>query len=132
MNSIVNNPNGTVIQSSTNIVFDFTSLKEHQKNFMLWIYAQVYNPETGLWLGQTEPCIEFSRSWVNSQCRSYGYAGTIHWIVRKRFGRRTQRGTYQIPELLQIHSMIQSGDIKQNTVTSVKGQVVALPTRKAN
>jgi len=125
MNTTMNNQPAP----TTNVVFDFATLLPHQKDFMLWLYTQVYNPETGLWLNGTkpeQPTIEFTRSWIRSMCRIFGYSGTIHWLVRKRFGRRTQRGTYQIPELTQIHTMLQTGQITQTSVTTRKAHTVQI------
>jgi hypothetical protein len=131
MNTAENTSVNTQLTTTPNVIFDFTTLDPHQKDFMMWLYAQVYNSETGLWLnGSLEPTLEFSRSWIRSMCRTFGYSGTIQWIVRKRFGRRTQRGTYQIPELLQIHSMLQSGQLTETTVTTRKSNTVTITCPK--
>jgi len=133
MNTTENVSANTQSTSTSNVIFDFAKLEPHQKDFMMWLYTQAYNTKTGLWLNNSpEPTLEFSRTWIRAMCRVFGYSGTIHWIVRKRFGRRTQRGTYQIPELLQIHSMLQTGQLRETTITTRKANVVTIvpPTKE--
>jgi hypothetical protein len=79
------------------------NLTPKQRAFIEYFYINVYNPlaPLNLWnpsIGSTL----FSRSLVKSLCKKFGYGGTIQWIVRKPFGRRGERGLYNIPEIKEL------------------------------
>lgn len=106
------------------------NLTPKQRAFIEYFYINVYNPiaPQNLWnpsLGSTL----FSRSLVKSLCKKFGYGGTIQWIVRKPFGRRGERGLYNIPEIKELHDLWECSVINM-TIKTHNGQ--EFPIKRAN
>lgn len=98
--------------------FTLANLTNKQRSFLEYFYINVYDPNntSNLWNPSLGTC-DFSRSLIKSICKKYGYSGTIHWIVRKRFSRRTDRGLYSLPELKELHDLWESSDIIKTIIT---------------
>ena len=106
------------------------NLTPKQRAFIEYFYINVYNPlaPLNLWnpsIGSTL----FSRSLVKSLCKKFGYGGTIQWIVRKPFGRRGERGLYNIPEIKELHDLWECSVIN-TTIKTYNGQ--EFPIKRAN
>jgi len=106
------------------------NLTPKQRAFIEYFYINVYNPlaPLNLWnpsIGSTL----FSRSLVKSLCKKFGYGGTIQWIVRKPFGRRGERGLYNIPEIKELHDIWECSVINM-TIKTHNGQ--EFPIKRAN
>jgi len=106
------------------------NLTPKQRAFIEYFYINVYNPlaPLNLWnpsIGSTL----FSRSLVKSLCKKFGYGGTIQWIVRKPFGRRGERGLYNIPEIKELHALWECSVIDM-TIKTHNGQ--EFPIKRAN
>ena len=54
---------------------------------------------------------------------------TIQWIVRKPFGRRGERGLYNIPEIKELHDLWECSVIN-TTIKTYNGQ--EFPIKRAN
>lgn len=111
-------------------LLSLSALTPKQRTFMEYFYLNVYDPtaQINLW-NPNMGSVEFSRSIVKSICKKFGYGGTIQWIVRKPFGRRTDRGLYCIPELKELHDLWECSVI-DTTIKTHNGQEIAV--RRAN
>ena len=120
-------------QTATTIMtqpLTLANLTPKQRAFIEYFYINVYNPlaPLNLWnpsIGSTL----FSRSLVKSLCKKFGYGGTIQWIVRKPFGRRGERGLYNIPEIKELHDLWECSVIN-TTIKTYNGQ--EFPIKRAN
>ena len=106
------------------------NLTPKQRAFIEYFYMNVYDPtaQTNLWNPKLGSCA-FSRSIVKSICKKFGYGGTIQWIVRKPFGRRTDRGLYNIPEIKELHDLWECSVINI-TIKTYNGQ--EFPIKRTN
>lgn len=117
----------TMTQSPT---LTLANLTPKQRAFIEYFYINVYDPtsQSNLWnpsLGFTG----FNRSLIRSLCKKFGYGGTIQWIVRKPFGRRGERGLYNIPEIKELHDLWECSVIDM-TIKTHNGQ--EFPIKRAN
>lgn len=117
--------------------FSLATLTKSERNFLEFFYVQVYSPPIdglayigNLW-NPSMPTT-FSRQLIRSICKKFGYAGTIHWIVRKQFGRRLlNRGVYDIPELLELHKLWNNTPELNLVITTNNGNKITI-NRKNN
>lgn len=107
-----------------------------ERKFLEYFYVQVYVPPSlsegrtsrNLWDPSTSPT--FSRQLIRSICIQYGYGGTIHWIVRKQFGRRQlDRGLYIIPEIVELHELWCNTENLNLTITSHRNDTIVINRR---
>ena len=112
------------------------NLTKTERNFLEYFYVQVYTPpsmsegKTNMW--NPGMPTTFTRQLIRSICISYGYGGTIHWIVRKQFGRRlADRGLYNIPELAELHELWTNTENLSLTINTNAGNIINV-NRKFN
>lgn len=104
--------------NSNTVTHTLANLTKTERLFLEYFYIQSYDSasRSNAFIPGAGGC--FTRPYIRSICKKFGYGGTIHWIVRKQFGRRTAtRGMYEIPELQELHELWQKSDIQLKIVT---------------
>lgn len=88
------------------------SLLPKQRAFLEYLYIRIYDPTDvakSIWDPNTGFAV--SRETIDYTAQLFGYSETVNWIVRKNKNRRSLRGLYYLPELMELHNLWQSTSI---------------------
>ncbi len=120
-------------QTATMNNHTLANLTPKQRTFLEYFYVNIYDPTstTNIWIPNIGISSSefFHRTLVRSICKKFGYSGTIQWIVRKQFGRRGDRGLYNIPEIRELHELWECSVIDM-TIKTYNGQEIKI--KRAN